>query len=158
MGNRIFIREITDIKDKQIISRAILEALPEWFGISESREKYISDSVDQMMIAAYDDDRPVGFVCLQETGRETVELHVMGVLKEHHRCGIGRSLFKAAREIASNNGYLFVQVKTIEMGHYKEYDDTNEFYISLGFKEFEVIPDLWGKENPCQIYVMSINS
>jgi hypothetical protein len=42
------------------------------------------------------------------------------------------------------------------MGRYREYDETNLFYMSLGFKEFEVIPDLWDENNPCQIYVMSI--
>jgi hypothetical protein len=37
---------------------------------------------------------------------------------------------------------------------YKEYDDTN--YLSLAFKEFEIIPTLWNENNPCQIYVMSV--
>lgn len=31
-----------------------------------------------------------------------------------------------------------------------------KFYKSLGFKEFEVIEELWGKENSCQIYVMAL--
>ena len=42
------------------------------------------------------------------------------------------------------------------MGMYEDYDRTNKFYISLGFKEFEVIEDYWDKDNPCQIYVMSL--
>ena len=42
------------------------------------------------------------------------------------------------------------------MGRYKEYDDTNRFYQSLGFKELEVFPTLWDERNPCQIYVMAI--
>ena len=42
-------------------------------------------------------------LCLKETGRETVELAVMGVLREHHRSGIGRRLFEAARAIAQAN-------------------------------------------------------
>ena len=53
-------------------------------------------------------------------------------------------------------GYSFIQVKTVQMGKYKSYDDTNRFYISIGFKEFEVFPTLWDKWNPCQIYVMGI--
>ena len=63
-------------------------------------------------------------------------------------------LFKKAREIAAASGYSFIQVKTVAMGNYPEYDATNKFCLSLGFKEFEVIPELWGEENPCQIYVM----
>ena len=35
-------------------------------------------------------------------------------------------------------------------------DDTNRFYISLGFKEFEVFLTLWYEWNLYQIYVMLI--
>ena len=51
---------------------------------------------------------------------------------------------------------MFLQVKTVKMGVYADYDITNRFYLSLGFKEFEVIEELWDKDNPCQIYVMSL--
>ncbi|HAF26305.1 MAG TPA: GNAT family N-acetyltransferase, partial [Lachnospiraceae bacterium] len=27
---------------------------------------------------------------------------------------------------------------------------------AVGFKEFEVFPDLWDEANPCQVYVMSL--
>ena len=49
-----------------------------------------------------------------------------------------------------------MQVKTVKMGVYPDYDITNRFYQSLGFQEFEVIKELWGEDNPCQIYVMSL--
>ncbi len=80
----------------------------------------------------------------------------MGVLQEFHRFGIGRELFKSALEYAKNNGYEFIQVKTVAMGYYEDYDRTNKFYKSLGFKEFEVFPTLWGEDNLCQIYIMSV--
>ena len=76
--------------------------------------------------------------------------------REYHRQGIGRELFSRARRCASEKEYEFLQVKTVQMGHYKEYDATNRFYQSLGFKEFEVFPTLWGEQNPCQIYVMGL--
>jgi ribosomal protein S18 acetylase RimI-like enzyme len=98
----------------------------------------------------------VGFLCLKETGKETVELAVMGVLKEYHRNGLGRKLFEAAKKIAGEEGYSFMQVKTVKMGVYEDYDITNRFYKACGFKEFEVIKEIWGEENPCQIYVMSL--
>ena len=53
-------------------------------------------------------------------------------------------------------GYEFMQVKTVKMGMYEDYDKTNEFYISCGFKEFELFPLYWDEANPCQIYVMSL--
>ena len=150
------IRQILEIEEKMRIARLILESLFDWFEIPETREKYIKDSADQIMVAAFEDDKPMGFICLKETGKETVELSVMGVLKEYHRKGVGKSLFKFAKEIAIEKGYSFMQVKTVKMGVYDDYDKTNKFYLALGFKEFEVFPDLWDENNPCQIYVMSL--
>lgn len=155
-GQKGVVRQVTNPEEKTGISRLILEALPEWFGIPEAREEYIQDSADQLFFAAFRDDSPAGFLCLKETGRETVELAVMGVRKEYHRLGIGKELFAAAKNCAFRKGYSFIQVKTVQMGRYEEYDQTNMFYQSLGFKEFEVFPSLWGEENPCQIYVMGL--
>lgn len=148
--------EITDNSEKEKIARKILEALPEWFGIEESRENYIKDSVDQTFFCAYTNDQPAGFLCLKQTGKDTVELAVMGVLKEYHRQGFGRLLFAQARNAARVQGYSFLQVKTVQMGKYADYDKTNQFYLALGFKEFEVFPTLWDEKNPCQVYVMAL--
>lgn len=150
------IRQLTDNLEKQKVARLILESLPDWFGILEAREGYITESIDKIFFCAYDSDRPVGFLYLKETGDSTVELYVMGVLKEFHRNGIGREMFHNAKEAASEKGYSFIQVKTVQMGKYEEYDRTNKFYLSLGFKEFEVFPTLWDEWNPCQIYIMSL--
>jgi ribosomal protein S18 acetylase RimI-like enzyme len=80
----------------------------------------------------------------------------MGVLKEYHRNGIGRQLVEKAKEEAASLGYSFMQVKTVKMGVYEDYDRTNRFYLGCGFKEFEVIETYWDEANPCQIYVMSL--
>ena len=150
------IEQIFDKDAKRTIARKVLEALREWFEVDESREQYIRESADQIFIAAKENDEYVGFLCLKETGNATVELAVMGVLKDCHRSGIGRQLFEKAKAIAVENGYSFMQVKTVQMGKYEDYDKTNMFYISCGFKEFEVFPTLWDEDNPCQIYVMAL--
>ncbi len=152
----IRIVSVEEATEKQRISRSILEALPEWFGIPEAREQYIKESAAQLLFAALDAEKPIGFLCLKETGKETVELSVMGILKDYHRRGIGQKLFEQAKKAARNRGYSFMQVKTVQMGRYAAYDATNRFYLSLGFKEFEVFPTLWDERNPCQIYVMSL--
>lgn len=152
----IRIVSVEEATEKQRISRSILEALPEWFGIPEAREQYIKESAAQPFFAALAAEKPVGFLCLKETGKETVELSVMGVLKDYHRRGIGRKLFEQAKTEARNHGYSFMQVKTVQMGRYAAYDATNRFYRSLGFKEFELFPTLWDERNPCQIYVMTL--
>ena len=41
------IKFIEDADERRKISRQILEALPEWFEVEESREKYIRESAEQ---------------------------------------------------------------------------------------------------------------
>ena len=81
---------IEDKNLKKAIARRVLEALHDWFEVDESREKYIAESADQIFLADEEDGEYAGFLCLKETGKATVELAVMGVLKEFHRGGIGR--------------------------------------------------------------------
>lgn len=150
------VRRVTEAETRRRIARTILEALPDWFGIRESREEYINASGTWTFFAAYRQGSPAGFLCLKETGKATAELAVMGVLSEYHRQGIGRALFEAAREEAVRRGYQFLQVKTVAMGYYETYDRTNRFYQSMGFQEFEVFPELWDRANPCQVYVMGL--
>ena len=156
-GNgKLTVREITEPSEKTRIAREVLEDLTDWFGVKESRENYIRESAGQAFFAAFDGDAPAGFVCLKQTGKDTAELAVMGVKRQYHRRGAGRALFIKARDAAAGMGYSFLQVKTVKMGVYEDYDATNRFYLSLGFREFEVFPLLWDEHNPCQVYVMSL--
>ena len=75
------ITQIHDPAGKRRIARAVLEALPDWFEVEETREAYIAQSADQPFFAALRDGAPVGFLCLKPTGDATVELAVMGVLR-----------------------------------------------------------------------------
>ena len=150
------IENIKNSKEKKVIARKILENLKDWFEVEESREGYIRDCEDWIFLAAKEDDKDVGFLCLKETGNATVELAVMGVLKDYHRNGIGRKLVEKAKEVAEASCYEFMQVKTVKMGIYEDYDKTNYFYVSCGFKEFELFPLYWDEANPCQIYVMAL--
>ena len=160
------IKQILDKNEKQKIARKILEALPEWFEVEESREEYIAGCVDWIFLADFREDAQsaygektdccTAFLCLKETGNATVEIAVMGVRKDYHRKGIGKQLVEKSKEIARESGYSFMQVKTVQLGNYEDYDRTNHFYIACGFKEFEVFPLLWDEDNPCQVYVMSL--
>ena len=152
----MIIEQIEDANTKKAVARKILEDLRDWFGVDESREEYIAECIHWVFLAAKVEGEYAGFLCLKETGKETVELAVMGVLKTFHRKGIGRKLFEAAKAKAIEAGYSFMQVKTVQMGMYADYDITNRFYLACGFKEFEVMKELWGDANPCQIYVMSL--
>lgn len=100
--------EITTDFDKKNITRHVLEALPEWFGIPEAREEYIQDSIGKIFFCAYEQEKPIGFLYLKQTGKDTVELTVMGVLKEYHRKGIGKALFQSAKKVICQMGYSFI--------------------------------------------------
>lgn len=70
--------------------------------------------------------------------------------------GIGRELITIIeREAVKQVDYL--QVKTVAEGSNKDYDRTNVFYRSLGFKKLEIFPSLWDPQNPCQILIKKIN-
>ena len=147
------IREITDKKEKEKISREILEDLPEWFGMTESTEEYIADSKNKPFLACFLENEPVGFIVLNETSPDCAEIFVMVIKKKFHRQGAGEKLNQAYENLAKKLGYTYSQVKTVETGHYQEYDATNSFYQAMGYKKLEVFPELWDEWNPCQIYV-----
>ena len=63
------VKQITDASQKKAISREILEALHDWFEVDESREQFIAESADQPFFAAIENDKPVGFLCLKQTGK-----------------------------------------------------------------------------------------
>lgn len=153
-GNMVI--KIADALEKEKIASLILTALPDWFGLPDSTASYIANSKTMPFWAYYREGEAVGFISLKETSAYTAEIYVMGVLKEYHRLGVGRTLWEALLSYARDQGYEFIQVKTVQKGHYKEYDQTNSFYEALGFRELECLPTLWDAQNPCQIYVMKI--
>ena len=97
----------------------------------------------------------MGFITLKETSDDVCEIHCMGIKKEYHRKGVGHSLFEAFEKLAKEQ-YEYIQVKTVESGHYAEYDQTVLFYKAMGFKELEVFPTLWDAHNPCLILIKKI--
>lgn len=149
--------EIADHALKEEIARKILADLPEWFGIPESTENYITEGRELPFLACKEEDYR-GFAVLKETGPSAAEIFVMGVLKKYRGAGMGAKLYQYLEAYARSKGYAYLQVKTVQQGHYKEYDETNAFYRAMGFQELECIPDLWDEWNPCQIYIKYIRS
>ena len=76
---------INNKEHKEKIARNILCDLPDWFGLPESTEEYIRCSKDMPFWADIEDEKTRGFAVLKETSPYTVEVYVMGVLKEFHR-------------------------------------------------------------------------
>lgn len=148
--------QVTQPDEKAEIAGTILSQLPDWFGLPESTRRYIEESRALPFFACMREDKAIGFAALRETSPYAAEIHVMGVLPEYHRQGVGTRLFDTLKAYAVAQGYSFLQVKTVQSGHYEEYNRTNAFYRRMGFRELEVLPTLWDEWNPCQVYVMSI--
>jgi N-acetylglutamate synthase-like GNAT family acetyltransferase len=147
---------IRDREDKKKIAREVLEDLKDWFENDEGRENLIKESEELTFLADREDGQVRGFLAIRKTGDVTCEIAVIGVKKVYRGTGIGRVLVETSKAYARAMGAKFLQVKTVKKGMYKEYDQTNDFYRSVGFGEFEVIEDLWDEANPCQIYIMAL--
>lgn len=143
--------------EKENISSYILNDLNSWFEDEDAVKNYIEKSKDYIFFKASDNGKNLGFIVYKETSDYTIEIFVIGVLKKYHRKNIGRNLFEKSIEFLKKYNYEFVQVKTLKEGMDDGYDKTNKFYQALGFRKFEVIEEIWSKDNPYQIYVKSIN-
>lgn len=150
------IRQMTNTDAKATICAEILADLPDWFGIPESTAEYVRECQSMPFWASFEHETAVGFIALKETSPYACEIYVTGVKKDHHRHGIGRSLFGMFKAYAKDHGYHYLQVKTVQRGHYAQYDRTCDFYESLGFVPLECFPTLWDESNPCQIYILSV--
>ena len=153
--NEIVIGNVKDIEEKSKIVEEVLADLPDWFGLPESTNQYIKDSRELPLWVAKKCDDIIGFITLKETSKDTCEIHCMGIKKAYHRKGIGKKLQDSFEDFAKQN-YEYIQVKTVDEGHYKEYDKTVAFYKRMGFKKLEVFPALWDEYNPCLILIKKI--
>lgn len=79
----------------------------------------------------------------------------MGIKKHFHHQGIGHQLVEALEADARQHAH-YLQVKTVDEGHYPEYDQTIRFSESVGFERLEVFPTLWDAWNPCLVLVKKL--
>jgi len=144
------LREIFEPGEKSSICNKILRALTDWFGVEASIVDYVEQVRSMPFYAAFDDTRPIGFVALNVHNTFTAEICVMGILKEHHRQGIGEKLIERCQVYCRENGMEFLTVKTLdESAESDSYRKTRLFYQAMGFRPLEVFPLFWDKDNPC---------
>ena len=150
------IKEVKNEDQKMAVVAEILRDFPEWFGIPESTQAYIEGAKDLQVWAAYQEGDLLGFVCLSYSSEDCAEIDSLGVKKGHQGRGIGRELI-ATLESEARKNVDYLQVKTVAQGSNQDYDRTNVFYRSVGFKKLEIFPQLWDPQNPCQILIKKIN-
>jgi XTP/dITP diphosphohydrolase len=135
---------------KARICRAVLESLPDWFGIPEAVDRFCGEARDLPMWAARDGDEIAGFATLRQHFPAAAELHLIAVRPERHRGGIGARLLAAIEAHLSDTATRVLTVKTLAPTAGDQfYARTHRFYATQGFVPLEVFPALWDPENPC---------
>ena len=149
------IEEVKDENQKKAVVAEVLKDLPEWFGIPESTQVYIEGATTLQVWVAYQESDLTGFVSLSYSSEDCAEIDCLGVKKSYQGRKIGSQLL-ATLESEARKKVDYLQVKTVAEGSNKDYDRTNVFYRSLGFKKLEIFPQLWGSQNPCQILIKKL--
>ena len=149
------IEEVKDENQKKAVVAEVLKDLPEWFGIPESTQAYIKGATTLQVWAAYQESDLAGFVSLSYSSEDCAEIDCLGVKKAYQGRKIGSQLL-ATLESEARKKVDYLQVKTVAEGSNIDYDRTNVFYRSLGFKKLEIFPQLWGSQNPCQILIKKL--
>ena len=144
-----------DLKSK--VCESILRSLPLWFGLEYAIVNYIKEVKTMDTWVAYDNDAPIGFMSINKHFDQSAEIHVMGILSEYHRKGIGHALLNSAEIDLRETGVKFLTVKTLsESRENKEYAQTRKFYLKIGFTPLEEFKTLWDEFNPCLFMVKAL--
>ena len=148
MSNKIHIRGPQ--LERSADCEPILNALPAWFGIPSAVTEYLKDIHRLPTFLAMVEAEVVGFLTLNLHNSFSAEVHVMGILPDYHRQGIGAELMKAAENYLCEKEMIYLQVKTLSANDPDpNYALTRAFYEKMGFVPLQEWPDLWGPENPC---------
>jgi len=131
-----------------------MRSLPDWFGIEQAIVDYAAAADALPTFVAATGDAVFGFLTLKQTSACAADVHVMAVRREAQRRGLGRALLSAAETYLRENGIEIVHVKTLsDSVDYPPYAETRAFYLAMGFRPLEEIPQIWGDDNPCLIMV-----
>ena len=63
----MIVKMIENPEERHAIARDVLDDLPEWFGIPESKEEYIRESGEMPFFAAVEGMEIIGFMAMKET-------------------------------------------------------------------------------------------
>ena len=116
------------------LCRKITADLPEYFGLPEVNEHYAVGVRSRINLAARVGEEYVGLISIDFPYSENANIYWMGILRQHHRTGIGKILSYEAFKHANNRGAKTISVETLSPEEADEnYLKTYQFYKSLGF-------------------------
>jgi GNAT superfamily N-acetyltransferase len=99
----------------------------------------------------------IGFLSIRKHNAFSAESHVVGVLPQYHRQGVGKALLARAEKWLSSDGIEYLQVKTLGPSHPDaDYERTRKFYEAVGFRPLEEFTMMWGPTQPCLVMVKKL--
>lgn len=132
----------------------ILRALPDWFGLEDSIQRYVAHLSSLDGYAAEVEGQVVGFVGLLRHSVGSVEIDVIAVAPTHHGQGLGAALVQVVEASLHDSRPLLLHTKTLGPSHPdRNYANTRKFWATLGFLPTEETTLFWGEANPCLILV-----
>ncbi len=149
------ITQIIDFEERHRPECAsLIHQLPEWFGIEASNQAYVAALGRFPTFLVHNRQNLLGFIALEETSLDAVEIHVMAVAPDRHRNGIGRALVCHAEGWVRLRGRGLLHVKTLGPSHADPfYAQTRAFYHALGFRPVFETTAFWGPENPTLVLI-----
>ena len=154
---QIKFQSISKNQEKSKITQDILADLPMWFGIQSAIDEYVKNVKNYQFIKANVDSIPVGFISIKSNNSFTAEIYVMGIKRKYHRKKVGEKLLNHVSEMLRDEKYSYLLVKTLdESRKSKEYEITRLFYRKMGFIPIDVIPSIWGTDNPCLLMIKKL--
>jgi XTP/dITP diphosphohydrolase len=142
---------------KARICRAVLESLPDWFGIPAAIDQFCREVRDLPMWVARKGNGVAGLATVQQHFPAAAELHLIAVRAEHHRAGLGQRLLAEIEAYLKTQAARVLTVKTLAPSAGDQfYAGTHRFYAVQGFVPLEVFPTVWNEENPCLLMAKTL--
>lgn len=155
LDKKIKIRLEIDKTYKSDFVKKVLDDLPDWFEFEEAKANYAENSKIYDTYIISENNKDLGFLMIKETSSYAIEIYCLGVFHAHRYKGYGSLVVDEVLNLYRES-YYFCQVKTLDEGLDKFYDQTIGFYKARGFMKLETIKEIWGDDNPCMIMVKSL--
>lgn len=155
---RLSIAALMDPEVKSACARAVLERLPDWFGIPQAREEYIEKVRSLPFWAAVDTSGQwAGFFAAAVHYGRTGEIVVCGVQPEYRGHGLGTALWREVEAWFRQEGCRYAMVETLsDTVENAAYAQTRRFYRSIGFEPLVTLTEMWSESCPCLIMLKEL--
>ena len=139
--------------------KALIAALPAWFGLPDSNAAYLRNLSLLPSWVAIVASQVVGAITLEQHFPASFEVHFMAVRPEYHRRGIGRALLDRLEVEVRAGAGRWLHVKTLAPSHPDpSYARTRAFYEAMGFSPLFESSAFWSADNPTVVMVKRLEA